>query len=227
MNVDIQNDDFKEEIINVLISLEDVTGKQVALAEIKEQLLKSGTNKLFSKDLIITKPLLWSPDNPNLYKLTVKVLKEDKKLDSESLKIGIRSFSFSASDGFVINGSKLKIRGTNRHQEYPYIGNALSDNAQYRDAYKIKQAGFNLVRCSHYPQSTAFLDACDELGILVMNAIPGWQFFGNDEFQGKQHQRCPVNGTSRPEPSLHCVMGSLIERNKNGSSFHGKSPSGS
>jgi beta-galactosidase len=183
VRVDVQNDGIKEENARVFIYLSDSTGNQVAYAETEEQPVKPGSNKLFSQTLIVTKPLLWSPENPHLYNLTVKVLRDKLEADSEKLRIGIRTFSFTSSEGFVINGIKLKIRGTNRHQEYPYIGNALSDNAQYRDAYKIKQAGFNFVRCSHYPQSPAFLDACDELGILVMNPIPGWQFFGNEEFQ--------------------------------------------
>jgi beta-galactosidase len=183
VNVDLQNQNFKDENAKLLISLTDATGNTVASQESKSQLIKSATNKVLSLSFAVIDPHVWSPDHPYLYTLTVKILKEKKVVDCESQRIGIRSFSFNQSDGFVINGSKLEIRGTNRHQEYPYVGNALSDNAQYRDAYKIKEAGFNFVRCSHYPQSPAFLDACDELGILVMDATPGWQFFGNQEFQ--------------------------------------------
>ncbi len=183
VNVDVQNDDLNACKTNVICALTDSLGKLVAVSESELLPIEPNMNRTISKNLKIEMPILWSPENPYLYNLTIKVIRENKETDSENIKIGIHTFSFSSANGFELNGSKLKIRGTNRHQEYPYIGNALSDNAQYRDAYKIKLAGFNFVRCSHYPQSPAFLDACDELGILVMEPTPGWQFFGNDEFQ--------------------------------------------
>ena len=183
VRVEILNDGSKDEKTRVSVALSDSSGKQIILSESDDLTVKSGTYKIFSHSLTFTNPSLWAPDNPYLYDLTIKVFKDNSEVDSESLKTGIRTFSFRDRDGFIINGSKLKIRGTNRHQDYPYIGYALSDNAQYRDAYKIKEAGFNFVRCSHYPHSSAFLDACDELGILVMNPTPGWQFFGNATFQ--------------------------------------------
>ena len=137
----------------------------------------------FNYKFIVKNPRLWSVESPHLYSMKVIAICNGQHVDSVLERTGIRAFSVQKRDGIVLNGQRIRLYGTNRHQEYPYIGNALSDNAQYRDAFKIKEAGFNFVRCSHYPQSPAFLDACDELGLLVLDPIPGWQFFGNEEFQ--------------------------------------------
>ncbi len=162
-------------------------GKLIAF-EKTDTIIGSNSSISIIQKTKIHHPNLWSPSNPYLYNLTTSIYSKEKETDTASLKIGIRTFSIDASNGLLLNGNKVKLRGTNRHQEYPYIGYALSNNAQYRDAYKIKLAGFNFVRCSHYPPSPAFLDACDELGIIVMNSLPGWQYFGNEQFQANSIQ---------------------------------------
>jgi beta-galactosidase len=133
-------------------------------------------------------PQLWSPSDPNLYDLKIDVIYAQDTIARQVLKVGIRKAELKP-DGFYLNGSKLFLSGTNRHQEYPYVGYAVPDNAQKRDAQLIKEAGFNFVRLSHYPQAPAFYEACDELGIIVMDAIPGWQFFGPPPFE----QRCKTD----------------------------------
>lgn len=183
VQVDVENENQTARTASLKISLANASGKTVLSEEVMSENIPSSGFAQFKKQLSVQSPKLWSPDSPNLYLLKVAVISDNVTVDSLSENIGIRTFSFSAKNGFVLNGQRLKLHGTNRHQEYPYIGNALSDNAQYRDAFKIKQAGFNFVRSSHYPQSPAYLAACDELGILVMDAIPGWQFVGNEEFQ--------------------------------------------
>lgn len=156
----------------ILVSSSTSTSKQVSASQAAT----------FEITMNIKNPKLWSPETPNLYTVNVEVINEVEILDTTSETFGVRSIKFD-KEGFYLNGEKYNLRGTNRHQEYPYIGYALSDNAQYRDAYKIKEAGFNFVRLSHYPQSKSFMKACDELGIMVMDAIPGWQFFGDETFQ--------------------------------------------
>jgi beta-galactosidase len=187
IKTDVDNDLDQAKKAVVKVTLMDANGKVVATAEPAEQLIKAGGHGSFGQSIRVIDPKLWSPDHPNLYSLKVQILQNGQEADVQTIKTGIRSIKFTAN-GLYLNGEKLNIYGTNRHQEYPYIGYALSDNAQYRDAYKIKSAGFNFVRCSHYPPSPAYLDACDELGIMVMDAIPGWQFFGNAEFQKNSFQ---------------------------------------
>ena len=96
--------------------------------------------------------------------------------------IGFREAVFTI-DGFFLNGNRLKIFGLNRHQTFPYIGMSAPKRLQSRDADLLKELNANMVRCSHYPQSPYFLDRCDELGIMVWQEIPGWQFVGNETWQ--------------------------------------------
>ncbi|MBC6607680.1 DUF4982 domain-containing protein [Hymenobacter sp. BT188] len=182
VQTDVQNDAAQAQSMQVRATLLDAKGTEIGKTENKEATIAAGTFGQVSQQLTIAKPQLWSPETPYLYRLVVEVMRKGEVIDRKELQTGVRTIRF-ATDGFYLNGQKLRLRGTNRHQEYPYLGYALSDNAQYRDAWQIREAGFNFVRCSHYPPSPAFLQACDELGILVMNSIPGWQFFGDADFQ--------------------------------------------
>jgi beta-galactosidase len=125
---------------------------------------------------------LWDIDTPNLYAITAS-LETDQGSDSVTSTFGFRTAEFTV-DGFVLNGKPLKIRGLNRHQAFPYVGYAMGRSAQERDAELMKNAlKCNLVRTSHYPQSTWFLDHCDRIGLLVFEEIPGWQHIGGKAWQ--------------------------------------------
>lgn len=139
--------------------------------------LAPGAKASASATLEVTAPKLWSPASPSLYRLITRVLEGSLEVDRVQTRIGIRWFELSRERGFVLNDEPLALTGTNRHQEFPWIGNAAPDNLSLRDMKKIKAAGFNLVRLGHYPQDPSVLAACDELGLLVIDPIPGWQHF--------------------------------------------------
>lgn len=127
---------------------------------------------------------LWSLSSPKLYLLQVSLLDEEGILRDEVVTaVGFREAVFR-EDGFYLNGDKIKIRGLNRHQSYPYVGYAMPKRMQEQDAMILKkELGVNMVRTSHYPQSKWFLDACDRLGLLVFEEIPGWQHIGDEQFK--------------------------------------------
>nr|WP_302828908.1 glycoside hydrolase family 2 TIM barrel-domain containing protein [uncultured Bacteroides sp.] len=151
-------------------------GKKAASVE-TPLAVEPGTTAYSNQLLSVNSPKLWYPDSPSLYVLRTEVLDGKKVTDSKDTRIGIRRIEMTREKGFLINGKPLKLEGSNRHQEYPYVGNAISDQAQYRDMYQIRNNGFNTVRLGHYPQDPSVLDACDELGLLAIEPIPGWQFF--------------------------------------------------
>jgi len=176
------NENSRSEAFHITQSL--YKGEQLIQKSSGEQVtLSPGADATFSSELEVEAPDLWSPRHPHLYRLETAVMKGDIIIDQEITRIGIKSMEFR-DQAFFLNGEELKLRGVNRHQEYPFVGYALSDNAQYRDAKKIKDAGFDYVRLSHYPHSDAFMDACDELGLLCIDAILGWQYYSDSsEFQ--------------------------------------------
>lgn len=176
----LKNDTRAAKPVLVEITFIDERGVEQEFSS-SELIIDGGEDLSVVQQIFIEKPLLWSPSDPNLYRVKVKVTSGGKLIDKKILKTGIRSIKLT-EEGLVLNGELIFLNGTNRHQEYPYIGYALSDEAQYRDAYKIKEAGFNFVRLSHYPHAEAFMDAADELGLILMDAIPGWQYFGGEEF---------------------------------------------
>jgi beta-galactosidase len=125
----------------------------------------------------------WDIDSPSLYDLDIVLLEGDEPLDSLSCRMGFRSAEFKP-EGFFLNGRRVFLRGLNRHQSYPYSGYAMGPGAQRSDARILKmEFGVNMVRTSHYPQSRHFLDACDELGLLVFTEFPGWQHVGDEAWQ--------------------------------------------
>lgn len=170
-------DEYKD--LTILSRLRDTTGHVVAQTETPVRLLKQ-SDETVEQDLVIDSPTLWHPYTPYLYTLQTQLLSGDRVLDETNKKIGIRTIRYTAEEGFFINGEKLYMRGANRHQAYANIGDAASNSMQARDVIDLKRGGYNAVRAAHYPADPAFLDACDQYGLLVVECIPGWQFYNPD-----------------------------------------------
>ena len=125
---------------------------------------------------------LWSLEKPKLYELTM-TLRNGGREDTFTVRFGFRDAVFK-TDGFYLNGVKIKLRGLNRHQCWPYVGYAMPKSMQRMDADILKnELGLNAVRTSHYPQSHHFIDRCDEIGLLVFTEIPGWQNIGDEAWK--------------------------------------------
>lgn len=185
VKIHVKNDDTKSKKLKAEVQFKN--GIEKTTFTTKEITIKPNSEGTISQNIELKNPKLWGIENPNLYEVEIKIIAQNQTIDSQFIKTGIRKAELRA-DGFYLNDKKLFINGTNRHQEYPYVGYALSDEANYRDAIKIKNAGFDFVRLSHYPHSESFMNACDELGLLVMNCISGWQFTGDEKFIENSYQ---------------------------------------
>ncbi len=126
---------------------------------------------------------LWELKTPKLYTVHVQLLEDQTPIDEDIRRIGFREATFT-DHGFSLNGTIIKLHGLDRHQTFPWVGQAMSGRAQKQDAKILRyDCRCNIVRTSHYPQSRHFLDACDEIGLLVLEEIPGWQHIGDLAWQ--------------------------------------------
>jgi beta-galactosidase len=126
---------------------------------------------------------LWDLEKPKLYTVHVKLLHSGLVIDEDSRWVGFREADFT-DHGFSLNGKIIKLRGLDRHQTFPFVGQAMPARVQRKDADILrKNLHCNIVRTSHYPQSRHFLDRCDEIGLLVLEEIPGWQHIGDESWK--------------------------------------------
>lgn len=119
--------------------------------------------------LKVASPRLWDVDSPNLYRLEAELYADGASIDSDATRIGFRTFSMDADKGFFLNGRPLKIKGTCNHQDHAGVGVAVPDSIQYYRIRRLKEMGTNAYRCAHNPPAREILDACDELGLIVMD----------------------------------------------------------
>jgi beta-galactosidase len=165
---------IKTEIVNQL-------GETVSAIE-KPFNVNQSNNKLHTSEIEIVNPKLWSPENPELYTAKIQLIKNGKILDETRQKFGIRSIEFSPEKGFLLNGNSVLLKGGCLHHDNGILGSAAYETAEYRRVQIMKDNGFNAIRTAHNPPSELFLDACDELGMLVMDeSFDHWQLPKNPQ----------------------------------------------
>lgn len=199
----------------LLCEVVDAAGNVVGSDVAPSTAIAAGTDFSFRQTIALSNPSLWHPTTPYLYTLRTTVQDAATAVDAVTTRIGIRSIQWTHSGGLAINGTRFKALGTNMHQEMYGLGNAVPDSAIYYDVKRIKDGGMNFIRGSHYPHAPAFYDACDALGIVVLDAQTGWQQYNDiPDFDSNTYQELrDMIRRDRNHPSVVAWEASLNESN--------------
>jgi beta-galactosidase len=203
-----------DEPLQIKVALLD--GSRVLASAQKQFTIKQhGETELAVTLTDLGKIALWDVDSPRLYDVVTTLSRGGKPLHNYKTRIGFREARFEV-DGFYLNGRRLQVFGLNRHELFPYVGFAMPRRVMRRDAEILRhELNCNAVRCSHYPQSAAFLDACDELGLLVWEELPGWGYIGDAAWQDVAVQDVKsMIRRDRNRPSV-VIWGVRINESKN------------
>ncbi|MGC4129117.1 MAG: beta-galactosidase GalA [Bergeyella sp.] len=167
--LNIENKGHYKGKIEIVQEILDNTGEKVASFSELSEAPEFYQNKEIFQKISINQPKLWDIDTPNLYKLITKIVYENKISDTYTTTFGVRTIHFDAEKGFFLNGKNIKLKGTNNHQDYAGVGVAAPDELHYFRIKKLKEMGSNAYRTSHHPPASELLNACDELGMLVID----------------------------------------------------------
>ena len=175
----LENQYNEKKNIEFMVDILNSDSKVVASKRISTLLSNSVPSKV-KCNLSVTNPKLWSTDSPNLYKAICSIRQDGKILDKTETVFGIRTLKYDSENGFFLNGKNIKLKGGSMHANNGPLGAAAYNRAEERRAELMKKAGFNAIRCAHNPPSSAFLEACDRLGMMVIDEafdvwIVGWR----------------------------------------------------
>lgn len=178
---EVRNGSGAETALTVRVRVVDFKGREVQTTESPLR-LSAGETRAVEQTMEVRSPKLWSPDSPELYRAEIEIAAAGKTLDTTSTRFGIRKIEVDAANGFRINGQMLKLKGGCMHHDNGPLGSATIDRAEERRVELMKANGFNAIRTSHNPPSPAFLDACDRLGVLVIDeAFDCWEVGKNGQ----------------------------------------------
>ena len=195
IRVQVLNEDHQKHDVSLTIALRDDRNKVVHSATVPAYNIKGNYFHDYFNRLKVNNIKLWSPSSPTLYTLEVTVNTDGKPSDKTTTRIGFRTVEFTSDKGFFINGNHLKIVGANIHQDFAGVGCAVTKPLQIERVKMLKSWGFNAIRTSHNPVNTDLLDACDSLGILVLEET---RLEGINEYHKSQLRRMIVRDRNHP-----------------------------
>lgn len=173
VNTTVVNDKAQQSSCSVTYKVYDKNGAQVS-TQTAQQTIPANGKYTFLMTSEISAPVIWNPASPNLYKIVTTVSVDGNPVDDYVDRFGVRSIVWSKDSGFILNGKRLFINGANLAQDFGWVHAAVPVSRFYKMVESLKNAGFNLMRCSHFPRDPSFYDACDELGLLLVVENPTW-----------------------------------------------------